>query len=157
MLEAIQQTLLNTPWWVYLLFAYVVFVGIKAKQGGVVPFRRLLIMPIVLTFLSFHTLLTMTIWRGSLILAFIFALAAGVFWTCQLVCRKKIKVDKKKYLLDLPGSYFTLILVFLIFAVKYYIGMRMGMNPQVATHISFQYFVFLIWNLHFFQFLKNLQ
>jgi hypothetical protein len=141
MLEIIKQTLLETPWWVYLLFAYLVFIGFKAKKGGVVSFKKLIIMPIVLSYLSFETLVTIHAWHVGFLCLFLLTGLAGAFVSYSITRIKSIKVDRKQWLIDLPGSNFTLIIVLVIFFSKYYVGMRLGVNPAIADNVDFKYFV----------------
>ena len=54
----IQQTLIHTPWWVYLLLAYLIFIGIKARKPSTVSIYKLAILPVVFLSLSIEMLVT---------------------------------------------------------------------------------------------------
>jgi len=54
----------------------------------------------------------------------LFVLVFSGFFGWKQVANKKIIVDKKKMLMALPGSYATIILVFIVFATKYYLGYK---------------------------------
>lgn len=57
-MEMITQTLMQTPWWVYVLLVYLTIAGVKASKPQVIPLKKLFIIPAVFTFMSIHTLLT---------------------------------------------------------------------------------------------------
>ncbi|HWR06695.1 hypothetical protein, partial [Sporomusa sp.] len=49
----------------------------------------------------------------------------------QLI-RLDVKVDKKQFLIQLPGSWSTLIVMLLIFSSKYYFSYDLAINPHHA-------------------------
>lgn len=125
----------HTPWWVYVLFVYLMFIGIQALKESIKPVKVTLIMPIIFTWMSidsiialshlntFYATLTYTL---SLIL---------IGCTIGFIVAKKsgVCVDKKNQLLKLPGTWFTLISILLIFIIKYYFHYKLALNPSDAT------------------------
>jgi hypothetical protein len=54
-----------------------------------------------------------------------------------LVARQTIGADRARSLLHLPGSPGNLVLIVLIFATKYYFGVRIGMDPALVAQPGF--------------------
>jgi hypothetical protein len=135
-LLAIKLTLQYTPWWVYLLLAYVIFIGIKASKSRTVSLRKLFILPVIFLALSLEMLvshfdlntLSICTWLGSVLL--------GSLIGALLVVRQPITVDRDKKALHLGGSWSTMILIFIIFSGKYYCGYALSADPGavINTH-----------------------
>ncbi len=143
-MQTIQRTLIQTPWWVYVLLIYLLWMGIKATQPRIVVLRRLFIIPAFFIWFSLHTLLnTFTInilSISSWSIALILTTTLGVYQ----VVRLPFKVDKNKFLIELPGSWTTLILIVIIFATKYYFGYQMAVDPQISNQTSFELSMLII-------------
>ena len=52
-LDTIGYFLYYTPWWVYLILAYCIFIGLKGLKPRQMPFKRFCIVPIVFFFAGF--------------------------------------------------------------------------------------------------------
>jgi hypothetical protein len=50
-MEHLFEILTHTPWWVYVLFAYILYVGITAMKLRSVPVFQLFIVPTIFTIL----------------------------------------------------------------------------------------------------------
>lgn len=122
---------LKTPWWVYLLFAYLMLIGIKALKTQIKPFFVTLIMPIVFTVMSIESILALQhLDPLSEALIFVVSLLLGSALGYIPAMRQNIEIDKENKLIKLPGSAFTLISVLLIFTVKYYFSYRLAVSPN---------------------------
>ncbi len=122
----------HTPWWVYILFAYLMLIGVKALKENIKPIQVCLIMPVIFTSMSIESIVllqylnlwyTIFIYTGSLIvvgssIGFILAKKLGV------------SIDKQHKLIKLPGSWFTLVSILLIFIIKYYFHYKMETAPN---------------------------
>ncbi|MCX7124287.1 MAG: hypothetical protein NTU49_00745 [Gammaproteobacteria bacterium] len=137
-MNSILTTLKETPWWVYLLLYFLIVMGVKALKTQVVSIKRLIILPLVFIVLSVHTIITafqlntssISIWLGSFIV--------GALIGFILVYRHKILVDHEHWLVQLPGTWITLILILLIFASKYYFSYEMDANPALVKQMGFK-------------------
>jgi predicted Na+-dependent transporter len=138
-MEQLTQALTQTPLWVYVIFAYCLFVGYKGTQGGVVPFGKMLAIPIIFTVMSIESLYNHFTIDGMVILTYIIALIVGVGLGQLFASMVGLEVDQKKWLLKFPGSYSTLILILLIFSTKYYFGYELGSDPSLAHNSHFEY------------------
>ena len=138
MLTNIIEGLKNTPIWVYILFAYLIFVGIKATKPRQVQLKQLLIMPILFTYFSIETLINnmqVTV-LAVVILAISMMVGTALGW--WQIHKLPIKVDKEKRIFEIPGSWSTLIIILIIFSSKYYFGYAMAIDPHVLENTGFE-------------------
>ena len=129
----------QTPWWVYVLFIYLVQRGISASKSQVVSIKKLTILPVVFIALSIHTLMTAFHVNTAAILVWFASIAVGSAIGWLLVCRHQFKVDRKKLLIQLPGSWVTLILILAIFVSKYYFSYQIGSDPALENQTGFEF------------------
>ena len=132
-MEIIKQTIIHTLWWVYLLLAYLIFIGIQASKTRVVSIKKLIIVPIIFTWMSVETLLTAFKVNTLSIGTWSIAILIGITLGWLQIIRHKLIVDKPHWLIKVPGSWLTFILVLIIFASKYYFGYQLAMDPQLES------------------------
>ncbi len=144
MFETIWQIIIHTPWWVYLLFAYLIFIGIKASKSRVTPFLKLLIAPIIFSWMSIDTLVgdvgsssyANSIWAIAILI--------GVFFGWLQLRLLKIQTDRKRLLIKMPGSWITLILILIIFFSKYYFGYSSAVQPSLLENTGYVFIMLAI-------------
>jgi len=113
--------------------------GIKASKTRIVSLKKLFIVPAIFGFMSIHTLMTsfqMTVftvmtWSGAI------ALGAALGWI--QIHRYALKVDKTHYLVQVSGTWSTLIFILIIFATKYYFGYELSVDPKLAEQTLFEF------------------
>lgn len=140
-MDAILTALTHTPTWVYVLFALLIWIGIKASKPRVMPLKKLLILPAIFIYMSTHTLLTsfaihlfdVSIWMGAILLGMI------IGWFEIFRNHARIRVDKQQNLIQVPGSWMTLALIIIIFASKYYFSYELDVDPALADQTWFEY------------------
>jgi hypothetical protein len=138
------EILLHTPWWVYVLFGCVLYVGIKATKMRSVPVRQLFIGPSIFTVLSIYILV------GRIGDHFLYIIPWGIATIIGIVIgelemhRLNIIVDRKHHLLKIPGSAFTLILFLLFFGSNYYYGFMSATDPEQVKQIQFVIYILLV-------------
>lgn len=138
-MNAIWAAATQTPWWVYVLFIYLVIKGINASKLRVVSFIKLTILPLIFIALSVHTLMTAFNINATVIVVWILSIALGSVFGWILICRHHFKVDRKKLLIQIPGSWLTLILILAIFVSKYYFGYQISSDPSLVHHTGFKF------------------
>jgi hypothetical protein len=133
-MNTIIEFMTQTPWWVYVIFIYLIILGTKALQPRVISLKRMFILPLFFTVWSIYSLyslfnspLDIVYWFFSIILG------TAIGWI--ITAAMEIKADKKKYLILLPGTYSTLILVVLIFGVKYFFGFIYSSDPLARKNV----------------------
>lgn len=136
-MNTLVEVLKETPWWVYLILAACLKIGLSALQPKVVSIVKLGILPIFFTGLALHTLiisfqittLSILILGGGIFIGFL----VGVLLTFD----HHYKVDHKNLLILIPGNWTTLILILVIFSSKYYSGYMLSANPQIVHNFNF--------------------
>lgn len=136
-MNTLWQALLGTPWWVYVLVIYFVKVGFDATKTRTVPFKTLFILPIVFTGLSIETLISSVEINYITLSAYFIALAIGASVGWILVRNQNFKIDKKRSLIQLPGSWLPLGIILGVFSAKYYFGYSLAVHPEKANDLSF--------------------
>lgn len=137
MLTTIWEYMIHTPWWVYLLFAYLLFIGIKAMKPRTVPLGKLFIIPAVFF-----------LWGISgIVEAAGFSIVHLLWWLLGLVIIAglaylrtrglSISVNCANKTLHLPGTYMTLIVILIIFASKYYFAAMLGDDAYLMHDMKF--------------------
>lgn len=137
MLETILKTLANTPFWAYLIFGYLVYVGISATKTQVVHIFRVTILASLFFILSITRLknfldidkLAPYIWLTSIFIGII------IGWT--LGYSQKIRIDKENKLIELSGTWIIFIILMFIFFSKYALSYLSFTNPSITQNIKF--------------------
>lgn len=137
-MDIIWKSLLNTPWWVYLVFIYVLKVGYDATKERVISLHRLFILPTLFTAFSIYNFLTYFRPSAITVITYLLAFLIGIVIGWVLVRSVDLKFDKKQGLVRLPGTFTTLFLVLLIFFAKYYLGYSLAIDPTLATDTTFE-------------------
>lgn len=140
----LQQTLLDTPWWVYAIFIYVIYRAIVALRTRIIPVKNLFIFPVIIVMLTGRTLLTMTTLSLVLVIngliAFVSAFIIG-WWLTKI---RKIKVDRQQGLLQVQRSWISLIVLLVIFGIHYYVGYMNAVYPEIAQQLFFVHCIFTL-------------
>jgi|GEM_PF-2791810 len=123
--DYIYQSLIHIPWLVFLIFVYFLFIGIKALKDRTVPIYQYSILPIALSVWIFSEM------RGFNFCNFmsIIGLSFGQAFSPFLISYGDIKIDHQNNMITLPGSATTLILLMLIFVIKYAFWYLYALNP----------------------------
>jgi len=137
-LQTVWMILKNTPWWVYVIFFYCVFVGIKCSKDGVTSIYKMLIIPAVFLYLSLETLYLNFKLDVMVVAVYAAALLGGTLLGALQGKLQGVSVDKEKKLVAVPGTWATLVIIFVIFFSKYYFGYALGMDPGLATNTHFE-------------------
>lgn len=129
--------LTHTPFWVWILLAALVTLGLAQTRAREVTITRITILPLAMVGLSLagvlgafgHLPIALGSWAGGMALA-LFAASRwlpvhGATWS-----------DRTQRL-HLPGSWLPLALFISLFGLKYAAGVSLTMHPPLATDPSF--------------------
>lgn len=125
------NALQNTPLWVYAVFVLLCYFGIKALSPTRESKTLLLVTPPILLAwslyslnLSLHPALSLGFW--------LVAVLVGSAAALLVFSSKDVRLDDTGVGLILPGTYKTLVLYLLFFAVNYYFGYEAQVHPQLS-------------------------
>ena len=129
----------NTPWWVYPIFLYLIGLGWVSHQPRVIALYRIFIIPTLLSIWSLHTLYnryTATLQHSGIwVIAVVLGTWAG-WWSFY---RLAILADKRKRLVRLPGGWTPLVLIVLVFMIRYYFTLLHARYPLSLISPPFVY------------------
>ncbi len=122
MFENILKILSKTPYWIFLVFGYLIYLGIKSTKKRIVSITKLSIISVV--FLIFSIKHLNFLWDISDFIAYIWlgTILIGIFFGWISFVGKEVIVDKKRGLVQIPGSYNVLFIVMFVFISRYIIG-----------------------------------
>lgn len=137
-MNAAWQIINHTPWWVYLLFVYLIFISYRATKTKIVSLKRLVLIPIIFVFIALHTLLTLvTPSIETILVAFITALIGGIFGWLH-IRSLNIKFDKRRALLQIPGSWLTMALILIVCITKFMFSYELALDPKIVNDTPFE-------------------
>ena len=94
---------INTPWWVWLIFAYLLYRGFRMAATRVVKIRNLIISPILFSIFSINTMKNILVSTTNLdILHWALAIVIGGALGWIHILKAGIKIDKDK--IKIPGT-----------------------------------------------------
>ena len=135
--EYVWRILADTPWWVWVLFVFLVIRGIKSLRPATAPVWRFAIVPAVFLVWGIATLVDDFGLTALSVGTYLVALAIGAAAGWALMAPVPVRADRAHGLVAVPGGPATLILILVVFVVKYTFGVWQGMDPQVVGHVWF--------------------
>jgi hypothetical protein len=127
----------HVPTWVWVLFAILVYIGIKRCFTSTVKVKQLLLLPIGLLYLSFNNLYAIVQQHPSLLLIWILGFVGMAVVGAYYVRNVKIKANKHTGMIEIPGDCSVLIIILLIFCVQFFFHYAIGAGFHYASDISF--------------------
>lgn len=124
------QIIAHTPFYVWLLLAYLVWGGWKSTKPYIVSWRALLPMPALMLLWSAYAVatryaaLSMCLWGMSI--------ALGIWLGSLTIRRLNVRFDKKQNLIEVGGDWIPLLLSLSIFSLRYFLGATYGMYPELT-------------------------
>jgi hypothetical protein len=131
-METLIYFLKGTPWYVYLVLVYLIFVMIKSVKGGVTPFKKLFFIPILFLWMWVDDVVVHIHISPRYIVASIVGILLGVICGWWQYRNLNIRVDQENKLLEIEGSILSAFLILLTFVVKYYIGYSFATNATYS-------------------------
>jgi hypothetical protein len=128
----------GAPWWVWFLLVYVVIIGVKSTKARTVPIKRVVLLPLLFVAWSLYSLYQKTVLGfPSLIPVWIIFLAIGAYSGVKEVHHWRFAKDRHKGVITIPGNYSTLVLIVLIFVLKFFWGYFYETRPEIPYWIYF--------------------
>ena len=137
-METLLITLWYTPWWVHVLFCFLVSVGVKASRTAVVIIQKMLIAPVVFTLLSLQSLYTHLDIDLFVLTVYVLSSCAGILGGFLQVSMQSLRVDRERSLIEIPGTWSVMVLVMIIFFTKYYFGYELSVDPDALKNTAFE-------------------
>lgn len=142
----------HTPTWVWLLLAALVWLGVSQFFARSAGLRRVLLMPVVMTFFSAWGLGSAFGAAPQLVgilgawLAVACAVAALSLWLHRTP-PVGTRYDAAHQRFELPGSAWPLLLIVGIFLVKWAVGVELALQPPLAQDSYFALQIALVYGV----------
>jgi hypothetical protein len=140
---AIYFFLKTPPIWIWLLFAYLLYVGKTALKDRIMPLYKIFILPSIL----FSVNIRIFFLKFNFYYLIIFLIGFCCFAMLQKKFYKnyQIKADKTNKLIFLPGSIAPIITILINFFTKFYFGYKIAINASLVEHkIFFSAYVLIV-------------
>ncbi|GAA4333581.1 hypothetical protein GCM10023165_08820 [Variovorax defluvii] len=144
-MQMLSQILLHTPRWVFVLFALLVWLGIKQMLAGTVSLTRVTVMPLAMTGLSFYGMLSAFGDSPVALLGWAGAATALLMMVQHRPLPAAVRFDPATRVFHRPGSAVPLALMMGIFFTKYAVAVLMTMHPSLHQHTGFALAVGLLY------------
>lgn len=129
-MDTILQTIVETPFYVWAILAYILSIGIKSFKTHVVYLPKLFIIPVVFLYINYKTM----IFDGILVFCIIIIIAAILSFV--LYSQNIIELAKRPWSIKIPGNYITLAILMSFFIFKYYFGYLNSTAPDLFIKYS---------------------
>jgi hypothetical protein len=137
-MENILEILSGAPWWVYVLFMYLVSIGFKSTKTHTVSIQKVVLLPTFFVCWGLFNLYNkLILGMLSLLSAWLVCLFIGSFFGVKEVHSWKILKDRNKGELTLPGNYSNLFLILTIFILKFIWGYFYATTTSISYWIYF--------------------
>ena len=141
-MEMVMGIVTGTPVWVWAVFAYGIYMGIKAFGERKVSLKSMVILPAVFLFLSVPTLLGIVGPNPAVGAVWGLCLLAGVVLGWYFLTPEPVSVNLRDGTLVVPGTWTVLVLFVTVFLVKFVYGFETAVNPDLAAQPGFLLGVF---------------
>lgn len=131
--------LVHTPVWVFVLFAFLLFFGLKQSVDRKVKQLTVLLLPVAMIFLSLAGVATSFGLQPILLVLWIAGLCAVAILIYGVFPLKNVYYVKAENKYFVPGSFVPLVVIMAIFFTKYTIGVLSGFNADILTVKGFVY------------------
>jgi hypothetical protein len=130
-LHSFLQSIASAPWWGLPLFLYLMHMAYRANRPREVYVRALLLAPMLFILMSFIgmtyfikvTPMNIKVWADMLLLGL------GLGWLHFSAIKVMAISGQKK--LQMPGTWLIMILVPVVFALKWHFGLTGWINPRM--------------------------
>jgi len=125
----LQKILLSTPSWVWVLLIFLLYRGVIALYDREVPYRKAIVIPLLMLVLSLHGL-NGQFQHNPLVLpaAFLAGLIAAVL--AWMAAGRNVAL-RPEGMLFLRGSWIPLLMMIVIFSVKYAVNVLQAMQSPL--------------------------
>jgi hypothetical protein len=137
-MENLWHIITGAPWWVNLVFIYLLHLGFKAIKPRTISLRKVVTLPLFFVAWSAYGLYQKLILGfSSLGLVWVAFIVLGAFLGVMEVRSWKIARNRRKGEITIPGNYSTLILIFLVFILKFFWGYYYATHTGISYQIHF--------------------
>ena len=128
------DVLMETPFWVWVIFGYIIFIGIKFSKTCIVYLPKLLIIPMIFTAMKYRIFIDGDM---EILLQYLAGLLLGLFFGYLLASRESIKILKESFSVEMQGSYKVLVILLSFFIIKFLFGHMKHVNLELYMEYAY--------------------
>ena len=131
LIQFILERIIETPTWVWFVFVYLLFTGIKNIKTRDVYMPQLLILPLILIGITLYSNVSVLSWATYTIV-----LGITTFLFFKFPVGQKFEVAEGRLRIKLFGTYSTLVILMSFFIVKYFYGYMYAHNNDLYQKLA---------------------
>lgn len=140
--EAIADIIRQTPSWVGGLLAGLIWLGLSATRSRDMHIGRLILMPIAMGALALWGVQSAFAPSGRLtellaVWAVCYSALVAASWNSRAPSGTYYAPATRSF--HMPGSWVPLLLIMLVFLMKYGVGVQLAMEPALTHHMGFAF------------------
>lgn len=135
-INIISEIVRETPFYVWVIFIFLLKRGIKASKDGEISLSKMFIMPSVFIIWGLEKLLTNFSYLGISMISYIICMSFGALISYYLYSKYR-NLYIKDGSLRRTGSYLPMTIMMTNFFVKYLLNVAMSVNPLLCNTLSF--------------------
>lgn len=139
------EIITNTPIWVFILFFFLVLLGLSQTRDRKVSLNKVMILPIVMLLLSFVGVLSAFGINFNSLLAYLSGLLFGILLNIKLNFPRNSTYSEAEKLFFIKGSFVPFILIMAIFFTKYFVGVVSAKDLPFIYSIYFSLIISLLY------------
>jgi hypothetical protein len=137
-MQWIIQILVHTPWWVYALFAFLVWRGISACRPADVTLYHLALVPALLTGWGLTDLARRYGAELAALAPWLLALAIGIAVGAAILRGVPVRDDRGRGIIHRPADFTVLPLILLAFGIKYSFAVAAALSPDLLLDANYR-------------------
>jgi hypothetical protein len=135
-MQIVPLILLNTPWWVFALFAMLTVLGVQALRDRTLPVWRVLITPLVFCGWGLESLVVRSLDAPILLAAWLITCSVAGALAYALTRLHTLRISHAERTVWIAGSPFPLLRNLLIFFAKYGLGIAGALAPALRPELA---------------------
>ncbi len=127
----------HTPIWVFVLFIALLYLGYSQSKDRQVNANRIFILPVAMILLSLYGILSAF---GTMVMSYIVWFLAGsisLLLGLKIFSLKRIEYNPLEKVFHIPGSWIPMLLILVIFFIKYFVGVVVAKELPMIHQIEF--------------------
>lgn len=134
----IKEILINTPWWVWGLLAYLIYCGISLLSSNQTKPQKMLLIPCIFLIWSIYGIFSKFYMPWTALLFFVVALIAGyLLGKIIMMSQPPSTLNKETGMIHRSGSVIPLIIIITSFICLYVLNVYAALHPVSLAELKF--------------------
>jgi len=143
--KLIVEIVKHTPLWAFVLFVFLIILGLQQSKQRTVKKFLLLPLPIGMAFLSYYGVFSSFGLSPVSSGLWLFALVSVAYFSGKYFPAKGVEFSAEAGYINIPGSWVPLLLMMAIFFSKYLVAVLSALQPSIVLSAGFMIFCTLLY------------